>query len=325
MKAAICEKYGPAAEVLRVGEVERPQPKPDQLLISVKTSAVTAADYRIRSLDVPVGFSLLMRMTFGFSGPRCRVLGLDFSGVVEEVGDKAEGFAVGDAVFGTTGTHMGCHSEYVAVSAKSAVLSKPECISFEAAAVFPFGYLTALAFLRDQAKLESGQSVLIYGASGSVGTASVQLAQALGATVTGVCSGRNVELVKSLGAEAVIDYQLQSMETVADRFDVVFDTVGKLGFQDGTRITKKGGTLLMAVAGLPEYLKILKSKFGGGPKVSAGMAGEKKADLEYLTNLYAAGSLRPVIDRSFQLQEIVAAHEYVESGRKRGNVSLLID
>lgn len=310
-----------------MGEVEKPKlkPKSDQLLISVKASSVTAADYRIRSMAVPTGFSLPMRLMLGFSGPRSRVLGLDFSGVVEAAGAEASGFAIGDGVFGTTGIRMGCHAEYVAVAAKSAVVKKPEGASFEAAAVFPFGYLTALAFLRDQAHLKSGQSVLVFGASGAVGTASVQLAKALGAQVTGVCSGRNVELVKSLGADDVIDYQLQSMGSFAGRFDVVFDTVGKLGFKNGARLAKKGGCFLMAVAGLPEYLKILSAKFSGGRKVSAGMAGEKKVDLEYLSSLFASGDLEPVIDRRFELHEIVAAHEYVESGRKRGNVSLLID
>ncbi|MDQ8183693.1 NAD(P)-dependent alcohol dehydrogenase [Pelagicoccus sp. SDUM812005] len=324
MKAVVCEKYGPAAKVVRIGERDRPTPKGNELLVAVKASSVTSADCRIRSLNVPTGFSLLMRMALGFARPRNPVLGVDFSGVVEAVGPKVEGFEVGDPVLGSTGIRMGCHAEFVRVPARSAIVRKPEGISYESAAAFPFGYLTALSFLRDQAKLRSGQSVLVYGASGAVGAASVQLASSMGATVTGVCSGRNSELVRSLGAANVVDYQTQDMSRFEGRYDVVFDTVGKLGFENGMNLTKRGGTFLLTVAGIPDYLKIGRSKFGSGRRVSAGMAGEKKADLEYLANLLSSGVLKPVIDRCFPIDDIVAAYEYSESGRKRGNVVLSI-
>ncbi|MDQ8188396.1 NAD(P)-dependent alcohol dehydrogenase [Pelagicoccus sp. SDUM812002] len=325
MKAAICKGYGSAAEVLRIEERVKPKPRGDELLVSVKASAVTAADCRIRSLNVPAGFSLPMRLALGFSKLRNPVLGLDFSGVVEAVGEKVLGFETGDEVLGSTGIRMGCHAEFVSVRASGAVLRKPSGLSFESAAVFPFGFLTALSFLRDQAKLREGQSVLVYGASGAVGTAAVQLAKAFGARVTGACSGGNAELVRSLGADTVIDYRIQEMSSMEGSYDVVFDTVGKLGFANGIRLTKEEGTFLLAVAGLPDFFRILKSKLGRGPRISAGMAGEKKGDLEYLLGLLADGALRPVIDRSFALSEIVEAHEFAESGRKRGNVALRIN
>ncbi|MDQ8201780.1 NAD(P)-dependent alcohol dehydrogenase [Pelagicoccus sp. SDUM812003] len=325
MRVVRCDKYGPAAEALKVAEMEKPQPKAGEVLVKLKATSATSGDCRIRGLNVPSGFGMMMRLMLGFRGPRQPILGLNFSGVVEALGQGARAFEVGDEVFGSTEMRMGCYAEYVSVPVEMAVAKKPKSVSFEEAAVFPFGAMTALSFLRDKAKLQPSQSILIYGASGAVGAASVQLAKQMGARVTGVCSSANQGLVASLGADAVLDYRVQDMSQLEREFDVVFDTVGMLGLANGIRLTRRGGVCLFAVAGVPDLFRILWKTMTSGRKVSGGVATEKKDDLEYLLGFLSRGLLLPVIDRSYRLEEMVEAHEYVERGRKKGNVAILVD
>lgn len=319
MRAACCTGYGPP-EVVEVRECPISTLKAGEVLVRVKATSLTAADYRIRGLNVPAGFKTLLRLSTGFRRPRNPILGIDFSGVVEELSENVDTLRVGQAVFGTNGIKLGCHAEYLAIQADKAILPKPDNLSFEEAAVFPFGAMAALYFLRDQAKLEEGQSILVYGASGAVGLASVQLAKLMGAQATGVCSTRNAGLVRSHGADQVLDYEAEGFSLGKERFDVVFDAVGKTRFEAALTAIKRGGIYVRAVAGLPDYLRVLRYNLFGSRKVKAGIAGDKREDLETLSRWLSEGKLVPHIDRSFDLDSIAEAHRYSEGGHKRGNV-----
>ena len=311
MRAAVNDRFGPPA-VVHVAEVPVPSPRPDEVLVRVAAAAVTVADSRIRGARFPKGFAPFARLVFGPFRPRRRVLGGSFSGVVEAVGPEVTGLAVGDQVCGMTGVSMGAHAELVAVKAKRLVIKPPEVTHDEAAGVL-FGGTTALCYLRDKAALRSGQTVLINGASGAIGTNAVQLASHFGATVTGVCSGANAQLVKELGADSVIDYTLTPLTEVTERFDVVLDTVGNVSISSGKRLLTPGGVLLLAVADLWQTI-------GARGQVKAGPAPERAEDAQLLLELVAEGALTVVVDAAFDLDEIVAAHERVDSGHKVGNV-----
>ena len=311
MRAAVNDRFGPPA-VVHTAEVPVPSPRPDEVLVRVAAAAVTVADSRIRGARFPKGFAPFARLVFGPFRPRRRVLGGSFSGVVEAVGPEVTGLAVGDQVCGMTGVSMGAHAELVAVKAKRLVIKPPGVTHDEAAGVL-FGGTTALCYLRDKAALRSGQTVLINGASGAIGTNAVQLASHFGATVTGVCSGANAQLVKELGADSVIDYTLTPLTEVTERFDVVLDTVGNVSISSGKRLLTPGGVLLLAVADLWQTI-------GARGQVKAGPAPERAEDAQLLLELVAEGALTVVVDAAFDLDEIVAAHERVDSGHKVGNV-----
>ena len=278
----------------------------------VAAAAVTVADSRIRGARFPKGFAPFARLVFGPFRPRHQVLGGSFSGVVEAVGAEVTGLAVGDQVCGMTGVSMGAHAELVAVKASASSSSPPKVTHDEAAGVL-FGGTTALCYLRDKATLRSGQTVLVNGASGAIGTNAVQLASHFGATVTGVCSGANAQLVKELGADSVIDYTLTPLAEVTERFDVVLDTVGNVSISSGKRLLEPGGVLLLAVADLWQTI-------GARGQVKAGPAPERAEDAQLLLELVAEGALTVVVEPAFDLDEIVAAHERVDSGHKVGNV-----
>ena len=311
MRAAINDRYGPP-DVARVTDVPKPRVRDGQVLVRVEATAVTSADARIRGANFPAGFAVVSRLLFGIRRPRRRVLGSAFSGVVSEVGAKAEGHAVGDEVCGMVGFAMGAHAEYVAVAAKRAV-RKPASVSHEDAAGVLFGGTTALHFLRTVAQVRPGATVLVVGASGAIGTNAVQLAEHMGATVTAVTSTPNVALVRDLGADHVIDYTATDLASVAERFDVVLDTVGTFTPATGRRLLTPDGVLVLVVASLGDNIR-------ARGNVKAGVAAERPADFEYLVRLVADGDLRVVLDTVGGLDEIADAYKRVDSGHKVGNV-----
>jgi NADPH:quinone reductase-like Zn-dependent oxidoreductase len=313
MRAAVVHEYG-APGVVRVVDIDTPTPGAKDVLVRIRATAVTAADSRIRGARFPRGFAPFARLAFGLRRPRRTVLGNTFSGVVEALGPKVTGIAVGDEVAGTTGLRMGTHAEYAVVPA-SRVVAKPAGVSHDDAAGVLFGGSTALFFIRDKATVGPGTRVLVNGASGAIGTSAVQLAKHAGATVTGVTSGANADLVRSLGADHVIDHTTTDLASVTERYDVVLDTVGTLSPASGRRLLADGGVLLLAAADLGEFLR-------ARGDVRVGTAPERVEDARELLDLVASGALRVVLDRVVPLDDVVAAHERTDSGRKVGNIVL---
>jgi NADPH:quinone reductase-like Zn-dependent oxidoreductase len=312
MKAVVCRKYGPP-EVLQIQEVEKPTPKDNQLLIRVFATTVTSGDVRLRKAD-----PWLVRLFAGLLRPRKPILGSEVAGEVEAVGKDARQFKVGDQVFGAS---VSAYAEYTCVRDGGPRGIKPANMTFEEAAAIPFGALSALHFLR-KGNIRRGQSVLIYGASGGVGTAAVQLAKHFGAKVTGVCSTANLELVSSLGADQVIDYTKDDFVQLA-AYDIIFDTVGKAGFSRSMKSLKKNGVFLSALALAPVFRKLW-AAIDGGKRVVGGVAKPKREDLVFLKELTEAGELRSIIDRRYPLEQIAEAHRYVERGHKKGNVVISV-
>lgn len=322
MKAVVYERYG-SPEVLQWKEREKPSPKSNEVLIKTHATTVTSGDWRVRSLDVPAGFGFLMRLVLGVSKPKQPILGSELAGVIESVGKDVRKFKVGDQVFAFSDTSMGCHAEYKCMPQDGAVVLKPPNLSYGEAAALSFGGTTALDFLR-RGKLRRGESVLIHGASGGVGTAAVQLARHFGADVTGVCSAANMKLVKSLGASHVIDYTQEDFTQNGQTYDVIVDTVGTAPYSRSKASLKEGGRLLMILAGLPEMLRAPWVSMTGSKKVIAGPATVRVEDLHFLAGLAAAGDYKPVIDRCYPFEQIVEAHRYVDTGRKKGNVVIVL-
>lgn len=318
MRAVVYERYG-APEVLQVKEIPKPAPKDGEVLIRTEVTTVTSGDLRARSLNLPAGFRLLGRLIFGITGPRQQVLGTEIAGVVEAVGQGVTNFKVGDRVFAYAGASMGCYAEYRCIAASGPVALIPDSLSFGEAAALSFGGLTALHFLR-LAGLRRGERVLVNGASGGVGTAAVQLAKHLGAEVTGVCSGANLALVKSLGADHVIDYSRADFTQSGERYDVIVDTVGTAPYARSKGSLREGGRLLLVMAGMAETLKGPLVSLRGRHKAISGVTVVKAEDMRFLAGLAEAGEFRPVIDRTYRLAQIAEAHRYADTGRKRGNV-----
>lgn len=322
MKAIVYERYGPP-DVLEMKEVAKPTPKDDEVLIKTYATTVTAGDWRVRSLEVPVGFGLMSRLFLGFSKPRQPILGSELAGEIESVGKDVRTFKVGDGVFAFAGTGMGCYAEYKCMPEDGAVALKPDNLTFHEAAAISFGGTTALDFFR-RGKLQSGERILVNGASGGVGTAAVQLARHFGADVTGVCSAANVELVKSLGAHHVIDYTKEDFTANGENYDIIVDTAGTAPFSRSKGSLKEGGRLLQVLGGLPDMLRIPWLAMTSNKKVIAGPAAGRAEDLRFLAKLAAAGEFKPVIDRRYPFEQIVEAHRYVDTGRKKGNVIITL-
>ena len=318
MKAVVYEKYGPP-EVLQLTEIEKPTPKNDEILIKIHATTVTSGDWRVRSLTVPTGFRLIMRLVFGISKPKQPILGTELAGVVESIGSEVKKFKVGDDVFAFSDAAMGCHAEYKCMSEEGAVALKPSSLTYDEAAAMSFGGTTALDFFR-RGKLQRGESVLVIGASGGVGTAAVQLAKHFGAKVTAVCSTANIALVRSLGAGDVIDYKQEDFTKNGITYDVIVDTVGTAPFSLSKTSLKEGGRLLMVLAGLPDMVWIPWVLMTSSKKFIAGPATARAEDLRFLAGLAEAGEFKPVIDRRFPFEQIVEAHRHVDAGHKKGNV-----
>ncbi|USL40784.1 NAD(P)-dependent alcohol dehydrogenase [Priestia megaterium] len=298
MKAMVCTKYG-KPDVLQLQEVEKPIPKENEILIKIHAATVTSGDCRVRSFNSPLLLWLPMRIVLGLRKPRKSILGVELAGEVEEVGKNVTRFKKGDQLFAMTGMKFGGYAEYICLPEKGTIAVKPENVTYEEAASISFGGTTALHFFR-KGNIQAGQKVLIYGASGAVGTAAVQLANYYGAEVTGVCSAKNSELVKSLGADRVIDYQNEDFTEKEERYDLIFDAVGK--------ITKNQCKEALALNG--RFVSV----------EGQGIAKVQTKDLLLLKKLMEEGQIKSVIDRCYSLEQIPKAHEYVEAGHKIGSV-----
>lgn len=323
MKAIVYERYGPP-EVLQLKEVAKPTPKNNEVLIKTHATTVSSGDWRVRSLNVPAGFGLIMRLVFGVTRPRQPILGTELAGVVETVGKDVRKFKVGNQVFAFSDAAMGCHAEYKCMPEDGAMALKPPNLTFDEAAALSFGGTTALDFFR-RGKLQSGEKVLVNGASGGVGTAAVQLAKHFGADVTGVCSTANVELVRSLGASHVIDYTKEDFTQNGETYDVIVDTAGTAPFSRSKASLKEGGRLLMVLGGLPDMLRIPWQSMTSSKKVIAGPAAGRAEDLRFLAGLAEAGEFKPFIDRRYPFEQIAEAHRHVDTGRKKGNVVITLE
>ncbi len=323
MKAMVYDRYGPP-DVLQLEEVTKPTPKDNEVLIKTHATTVTSGDWRVRSLDVPTGFGFISRLVFGVSRPRQPILGTEIAGVVESTGKNVSKFKVGDQVFAFAGASMGCYAEYKCMPENGAVAKKPTTLTYGEAAALSFGGTTALDFLR-RAKLQRGERVLVNGASGGVGTAAVQLAKHFGADVTGVCSSANVALVRSLGANHVIDYTKEDFTQNGETYDVIVDTVGTASYPRSKGSLTDRGRLLLVIADLPDMLLIPWVSMTSSQKVIAGPAPERAEDLRFLADLAEAGEFKPVIDRCYPFGQIPEAHQYVGTGRKKGNVIVTLE
>ena len=323
MKAIVYTRYG-SPDVLQLKEVAKPAPNDSEVLIKTYATTVTSGDWRVRSLNVPAGFGLIIRLVLGVSRPKQPILGTELAGVVESVGKDVGKFKVGDPVFAFSDAAMGCYVEYKCMPEDGAVALKPANLTYDEAAALSFGGITALDFFR-RGKLQSGEKVLINGASGGVGTAAVHLARHFGADVTGVCSTANVELVRSLGAGHVIDYTKEDFTQNGETYDVIVDTAGTAPFSRSKASLKERGRLLMVLGGLPDMLQIPWVSMTSSKKVIAGPAAGRAEDLRFLAGLAAAGEFKPVIDRRYPFEQIAEAHRYVDTGRKKGNVIITLE
>ncbi|UJW85285.1 NAD(P)-dependent alcohol dehydrogenase [Devosia sp. SL43] len=320
MKTAVQTAYG-KPEVVVIRDTPKPVAGDNEVLVKVMATTVTSGDSRMRAFRIPAAFWLPARLFMGITKPRKAVLGVEFAGTVEAIGKSVTRFAVGDRVFGL---HIyGAHAEYKVVPDDAAIATMPDGVSFEQAAAIPFGALTAQFFLR-KADIKPGQKVLVNGASGAVGCFAVQLARHYGALVTGVCTAANAELVRGLGASAVIDYKSTNFSRTGEQFDVIVDTIGNISLGQFRRTTTASGILLAVDGGGTAFLRAAWTGLFGSRKVIAAVSEDKQADLESVRDLVAAGTLRPTIDSRYPFDEIVKAHARVDSGRKRGAVVVIM-
>jgi NADPH:quinone reductase-like Zn-dependent oxidoreductase len=324
VKAILHTAYGPADE-LQLKEVERPVPKADEVLIKIHATTVTTSDCNIRNLTfVPKALWLPIRMESGLTKPKNNILGFDLAGDVEAIGKDVTRFRVGEQVFGTTEPAFGAHAEYVCLPEDGVLTTKPANMTYEEAATVPVIANTALHFIRDMGNVQAGQRVLINGASGGIGTFAVQLAKYYGAEVTGVCSTTNLELVRSLGADHVIDYTKENFTKSGRVYDVVFDAVGKSSFSRCKNSLNKQGMYLVTLPKPAVLFQMVWTSIMGSKKVKMEGAPAIVANLIFLKELVEAGKLKTVIDRRYPLEQIAEAFRYVERGHKKGNVVITV-
>jgi NADPH:quinone reductase-like Zn-dependent oxidoreductase len=323
VRAVVYDRYGPP-DVLRLADVERPVPKDHEVLVRIRATTVTRADCATREANRRSGLiaALLSRLIFGLRRPKRRVLGSELAGVVDAVGDAVSEFAIGDHVFGTSGLRFGAHAEFICLAEGSSLARMPGGVTFEQAAAVCDGAINALTSLR-RAAVGEGRSILIYGASGSIGTAAVQVAKSFGAHVTAVCSTRNAELVASLGADRVVDYTREDFTTNGETYDVIFDAVGKLSFRRCRGSLKPGGTYVATDGFMNAVLGLVTSRVGD-KRVVFPIPRYSKANTLFLKELIEAGRYRAVVDRSYPLEQVVEATRYVETEHKTGNVVLTV-
>ncbi len=320
MKAAVVQRYGPP-DVVTIEHLPRPIPGPNDLLVRVRATTVSSADWRIRSASMPYGFGFAGKLAFGFGVPRQPILGSELAGDIVAIGAAVRNFAVGDAVVAFRGAKLGAHAEYCCVNANTVVVPKPAALSYITAAALAFGGTTALDFFR-RATLRAGERVLINGASGAVGSAMVQLAVATGAYVTAVCSGANVEVMRQLGATRVVDYTRADFALEGIQYDVIVDTVGNAPYARVRYSLTPRGRLLLVLATLPEMLRAPWVNTTSTHRIIAGPALERAEDLRTLVTIAADGRFTPMIDSCYPLDRIAEAHARVETGRKRGNIAV---
>jgi NADPH:quinone reductase-like Zn-dependent oxidoreductase len=316
MKAIVWTQYGPPEIGLQLKEIKTPTPKDNELLIKIHASSVTYGDSRLRRAD-----PFAVRFFNGlFTPKKITILGNELAGEIEAVGKSVTLFKKGDKVFGQAGLGLGANAEYICLPESGSLALMPSNLTYEEAAAIPFGGSTSLHFLR-RGNIKSGNKVLIYGASGSLGTAAVQLAKYFGAEVTGVCSTANFDLVKSLGADKVIDYTKEDFTKSGEAFDIIFDTIGKSPFSGCVNSLKRNGIYLRAVhISLSAIFHGLWVSLTTSKKVIGGLATERKENIEFLKGLIEAGKLKPVIDKRYPFEKIAEAHRYVDGGHKKGNV-----
>jgi NADPH:quinone reductase-like Zn-dependent oxidoreductase len=324
MRAIECTKYGPP-DVLRLSEVEKPTPKDNEVLIKIHAATVTAGDSEIRSMSFHLFWlRILMRIAFGFRGPRKKILGQEFAGVIEAVGKDVRLFKVGDQVFAPTDISFGAYADYKCVKEDGVMALKPTNMTHDEAATIPTGGLNALHFIR-KAKVKAGQKVLINGAGGSIGTVAVQLVKNYGADVIAVDSGIKLDMLQSIGADRVIDYTQEDFTKSGETYDVIFDIVGKTSFSRCIKSLKQNGTYLLAN---PTLIKMVRGKWvsmRSSKKAISGVADYNVEDLIFLKELIEQGKIKSVIDKRYPLEETAEAHNYVDTGNKIGNVVITIN
>jgi len=317
MKAIICTTYG-TPDVLKIKEVKKPIAKDNEILIKIHATSITSGDSRIRQAN-----PFMIRLIFGFKKPRKSILGVIIAGEIEAIGKSVTKFKVGDQIYGSLGMGFGAHAQYVAVKEDATLTLKPNNMTFEAAAAIPFGAAASMHFLR-LANIKRKQNVLIYGASGALGTAAIQLAKVSGATVTAVCSTKNFELVKSLGADIAIDYTKQDFTKTNIKYDVILETVGKSSLSKNLNALTKNGYLLMASANILTMLRGAITSLFSSKNIKSGVIKETVDDLNYFRTLIENNQLKSVIDTTYKFEQFKDAHTHVDSGHKKGNVILSV-
>ena len=321
MKAIRTRKYGNPS-VLELTEIDKPTPKNNEILVKIHSAAITSAQCSMRQ-----GKPYFGRIFLGFTKPKISIPGTDFAGVVEAVGNDVTKFMVGDAIIAATDLGGGSYAEYIAISENDVIIHKPKNMNFDEAVSIIEGSTTALSFLRDSGKIKPGMKVLIIGASGSVGTAAVQLAKYFKTEVTGVCSQSNIQMVEELGADKVINYTKDDFTKLPEKYDIIFDTVGKSSFTECKNVLTENGVYLSTVLSLKILMQMMWSSFAGKKKAVFSATGlrkpdEKILDLIIIKEMIEEGNLKSIIDKRYKIEQIVEAHEYIETGHKRGNLVL---
>lgn len=322
MKAVIWTKYGPP-EVLELQEIAKPVPRDNEILVKVYATTVETGDCEVRRYQLHNWLYLPLRLFFGLTRPRIKILGQQLAGEIEAMGRGVSRFGVGDPIFAPIEMVFGSYAEYLCLPQSAAIALKPDAISYATAAAVPVGGLNALHFLK-KGGIQRGEKVLIYGTTGSIGTFAVQLAKYFGAEVTGVCGPTNMALVKALGADRLIDYTTEDFSRNGERYDLIFDTIGKSPFSASISSLKPGGRYLLANPTLRQQLRGIWTTAWRNKRVICELARYRSEDLEFLKELIEAGKLQVVIDRSYPLEQTVEAHRYVEQGHKKGNVVITV-
>ena len=330
MKAVVYKEYGPPG-VLHLAEVEKPAPGEDEILVRIRATSVNVGDLWARNFKamtpskftMPLLFWLPARMYFGFSKPKINILGNEFAGDVEAVGKNVKRFRKGDPVFGYRGQRMGANAEYLCMAEDGLVALKPANLTYEEAAVIPGGGMTALSLLR-KVNIQPGQKVLVNGASGSIGSAAVQLARHYGAEVTGVCGTQRLEYVKALGADRVIDYTREDFTQNGETYDLIFDILGKSSFSRCKNSLKPEGIYLRASFKMKQLFQMLWTSVRGGKRVICALSSEKPDDLAFIKRLVEEGKIKALIDKRYPMEEAAEAHRYIENGARTASVTLVI-
>jgi NADPH:quinone reductase-like Zn-dependent oxidoreductase len=322
MKAIVCARYGPP-DVLQLREVDKPTPKDNEVLIRVHAATVTTGDCELRKFKMPIWLWPLARIGFGFRGPRRKILGQELAGEVESIGGTVKLFRTGDQVFAFTGLRLGAYAEYNCLRETGLIAPKPSNMSYEEAATIPVGGLHALNLLR-KVNIQTGQKVLIIGAGGTVGNIAVQLAKSFGAEVTAVDSTGKLDMLRSIGADKVLDYTKEDLTKTGEAYDVIFDVIGKSSFSACISSLKEKGVYLLGNPGLSQLIRRPWTSKRSGKKVIGGAVSYRAEDLVFLRGLIEAGKIRSVIDRRYPLEQTAQAHRYVDTGQKTGNVVIKI-
>lgn len=322
MKAIHCTGYG-SPDVLELKETEKPVAKKNEVLIRLVATSITSGDCEMRTSTMHPTMYPMFRLFLGITRPRKSILGMYFSGVIEGIGNEVSRFQIGQEVFGTTSFAMGTNAEYVSVSETNSIISKPPSVSHLEAAATPIGAWNALHFIK-LAKLQKTDSILIFGAGGAIGTFAIQLAKLVGATITAVDSASKLSMLSETGADYVIDYEKEDFTESETKYDVIFDVVGKSPYRKSIRQLNTGGRYILANVGFTPMLRGLWTSRTSNKTVISAMAKEKESELLEISELLVSGKIRPVIDRTFSLEEIPEAHHYIDSGKRKGNVVALI-